>query len=369
VTTISPAHVRETVEVQVDVGTWVDLDAKSIRVGLDADRVALTDATITLAGVTDEQWAALEPRAEDGLSSPRVQWRVKQYDRDTGALVGQLPQAVFVLGNDWAQMWLRSARELMSGEVVLTLMSGESMMTDKLSISTTDVPTGATTVVELVEYCLFNVFGGVTYTNAAIVGSTVIPAGDRRLRLIGNDMFETCRNELDAIGCRLSDYFGRVWNAEERFVTSATVWDFATYKHSEGAPVDADPIVTDYTHTRTRDGQFADGVLVKFDYTNDAGTRTVSYQITGAGANSKGFMKTYNRPEPADSVADQLLTRTVIRGEEITFTARNRFDVLPYEQVRLHRRRGVLEGNIRAVEWDTESGLMTVRAETGVPVE
>ena len=45
------------------------------------------------------------------------------------------------------------------------------------------------------------------------------------------------------------------------------------------------------------------------------------------------------------------------------------FDLLPYEQVHLYHRNGALAGNIRAIEWNTDTGLMTVRAQTGAPVE
>lgn len=365
---ITPYKVYYTVEAKVIGGD--PLDVKSATISVDADRINFTEATLVCALPPEEVIDVIDPRAQDGLLGAPIEFRIRQFDASDDTQIGNLPPDSVIGGNDWGELWTRSVEpNYMTGECIIRLASGESMMSDKLSISAGDVDTGATTVEELVEYCLFNVFGGASYTIAAIVSATNIPAGDRRLRLIGNDMLSTCRNELDAINCRLSDYFGRLWKAEERHVSSATVWEFSTFTQDEGAPAGFDPIVTEFTRTITRDGDWADGVLAKFDWTSAAGTRTVGYHRTGAGVNTKGFMKTYNRPKPAANTADQLLSRTVIRGDDITITARNRFDILPYEQVHLYHRNGALAGNIRSIEWNTDTGLMTVRAQTGAPVE
>jgi hypothetical protein len=52
----------------------------------------------------------------------------------------------------------------------------------------------------------------------------------------------------------------------------------------------------------------------------------------------------------------------------MTIRARNRFDLLPYDALEIHHRIGVWSGIIRSIEWDTESGEMTITAQTGLPV-
>src|SRR5690606_8618941 len=118
--------------------------------------------------------------------------------------------------------------------------------------------------------------------------------------------------ELDAINCRIFDIWGVIFQIAERDTVGATL-KLATYTEAEGAPADADPIVTELQRTLTREGDYADGVLAKFDWTNAAGTRVVQYQLTGGGANDKGSVKTYTRPRPAANAAEKLLTRTLIR--------------------------------------------------------
>lgn len=364
----SPYQVKYTVEARQQYAD-IDLDVISMTVSVDADRVNFTEATMVIASVDNATWAALDPRDEDGLVGRRVIFRIKQYDLDDNEL-GSLPPASVISGNDWGELFIRTAsRDFMTGQVTLTLASGESMMTDKVSIADNDVDTGATNVYELLEYCLNNVFGGAAVTAAGVVLSTPIPAGERRLRMIGENMLDVVRAELDAIECRLSDYFGRLWKAELRNGAGITnEWRLATYTQAEGMPTNFDPIVTEFSQTLSREGDWADGVLATFDYTTAAGVRTVQHQITGGGANTKGFVKRYDRAAPGGNTANKLLVRTQIRGSEVTLRARNRFDMLPYEELILRTRQGNLTAIIRSIEWDTESGEMTVRAQTGAPI-
>jgi hypothetical protein len=288
-TTPSPYKVSYTVEAEVFTGTeHLSLNVKSARVSVDADRINFTEATLEIGDVTDEQWEAMDPRSQNPMLTQRLRIHIRQYDEDGDFIGGLPPHRIDSSDNTVVRLWMRTAtRDYITGDVTITAASGESMMTDKLSIATADVNTGATTVSALVYYCLFNVFGGVSVTEDDPTPSmTNIPAGDRRLRLIGNDMLETCRNELDALNDRLSDYFGDTWYVEHRSKTPPETWKLATFTQEEGAPVDADPIVLTMRQELTRDGDFADGVLAEFNWTNSAGTRTVDYHITGGGANT-----------------------------------------------------------------------------------
>lgn len=364
-------------DAQVDLGSWTDLPLVRLVASSDMDRTNFTEATLTLHGVTPEMWAAMDPRNQNPLGFSPVRFRVRQYQYGADgvpAIHSRLPGSVGGSSVDsYASLWVRTIdRDFISGMVTVRLAGAESMLADKRRNAGTTLNTAATTVGQLVEYSVNDVLGGGTITSEAIVSSTAIPAGDRRLMLQGETHIDLIRAELDAIGCRFYDVWGLLFANRARDISSGTI-KLATHTDAEGAPSDADPIVTDLRETVTRDGDFADGVLVKGTYTDGGGNRVEWYQASGAGVNTKGRVINVERAQPAANSAEEFVTRTIIRGHDITVEARARLDVVPAYELEVHHRAGVLEANIRAVQYeiDFEAGTatMTIRAQTGEAIE
>lgn len=347
-----------------------ELDVENIVATMDMDANALCAVDVTLRSATDAQWALLDPRAI-GVS-PSIFFNVKQMGDRTPDPLTVLPGYD---ANPSGRMYLREVeRDDISGQVRIRATSGEPMLSDKRRLATTAANTGATNVENLFTYSLFDIFGGISYSVDPIVSSTTIPVGDRRTMLQGESHLELLMPELQAIDCRVYDYWGRVWWAKSRtspptYVGAPTTVKLASYTQADGAPADADPIVHSVTRRISRDGDWADGILVRGEYATATGTApTRWWQRSGSGVNTRGRVIDMNRAEPAGNIANQIATRSVIRGAEFTVTAAIRFDVRPGQTLEVYTRKGMTSANIRAVTWDIAANLMTIRAETGSPL-
>ncbi len=370
-TSITPERVRYEVSATLVADPATQLDVDSITPFMDMDGNAFCGVMIRLKSVTDAQWALLDPRTI-GVQNT-LYFNVKQLDADTGAVLTELP-VVTASFDPNARLYLREAElDEVTGEATVFATSGEPMLSDKRRISGSTINTGATTVETLFTYSLYDIFGGIAYGVDPIVSSTAIPAGDRRLMLQGESHLDLLMPEMQAIDCRIYDYWGRTWWAKSRtsppsYVGAPTTVKLATYTQAEGAPSDADPIVHSARRKVSREGDWADGILVRGEYTNAGGTRVQWWQASGAGVNTRGRVIDMNRAQPASNVANQIATRSVIRGAELTITAAIRFDVRPGQTLTLYTRTRTTTVIVRAVEWDVSDNLMTIRAETGNPI-
>jgi hypothetical protein len=142
----------------------------------------------------------------------------------------------------------------------------------------------------------------------------------------------------------------------------------ATYTQREGAPPNADPIVYDVSETFDRSGDYADGVLVKFDMSESGGG--TGYQRSGDGSNTRGRVITWSRSAPVGNAANEIVTRTNMRGRDLTITARCRLDITPGQAINVFLRDDIaLTANVRAIRWDIAKAEMTMRAQAGLPEE
>lgn len=377
-------------QLNIPGGGWdIDLPVENIVASMDLDRVPYCSATLTLGNIDEDTWYYLDPRNLDPLSGfdMNVRFRIRLMH-----IVDDLPEVLQWLGSEggadeeaYCYVHVRSAqRDYISGVVTVECSGREALMDDKKSIRTAPFDTGATTVLELVEYSLTEVFSGYVLSNDTIVGTTSIPAGDRRDTLPGESHSDLIEPELSAINCRLYDYWGKQWHAGGRdsapnFASDPTTIELSTYTHAEGlsGSIDADPIVWSLSETLSRETGWGDGVLVRFDMLESGGT--VQYQVdSGAGANTLGIVASWKRPKPADNAADQIKTRTIIRGQSFDVEARARFDLFPGAEIIVHPR-GVLTvglpvhrhltGSIRSIEWDAAAATMRISAQSGGPVE
>lgn len=364
-TTATPATLRNllTAEVDTPAGQY-PLDVTNIRVSIDEDRTAYVQAQITVTWVTPEIWALIDPRAGN-----YIRWRVSQYgDVAMTQWIGDLPGERLVGSDGYARMVIRTvARDYSTRQVTISCESRESMLADKIRNAGTTINTGATNVADLVEWSLNDVFGSTgTVAWVSTMAATSIPSGDRRIMQQGDTHFDLMRPELDAIGVRIYDLWGQLWGSSLRNTVSARPpLQLATYDWADGASFETDPIVHGLTESITRNGDWADGVLIKYDQTASGGS--VSYQASGAGVNTKGVMITRYRPAPSSNAADALVTRAEQRGEDITIVCRARVtEVHTRGPIEIHTREdGVISAVIRSVEWDFFAGSMTINAQTG----
>jgi hypothetical protein len=366
VTTISPVEVTYEYTASIVYGGGSDaLDVDSITFSADQDRVNWAVATVTLAACDAIQWAALDPRiAPGGTAGQQVAFSVTQ-KTTAGVTIASLA----------ASLYVRSvSRDYMGGPVTIQLAGPESMMQDKLLLyPVTGFDTGAATVYDLVIYALLEVFGSYSLNSEAIVQDTTIDSFERRLHNCGESFIDVLKPELDAINCRLYSEWGTSWHVGARNAQTGRTVRLAAYTQPEGAPEDADPIVYSVVENVSRDGDWADGVVTKYDTTSTLGAGgTVSFnRYPQPGQNTKGLMLTFDRANPGGEPAKGIQSRTVTRGYDLTITARARLDIDPGDAVEVVLRDRVLTGNIRAIEWSFPSGgelTMTIRAQSSEPL-
>lgn len=340
---------------------WKPLPVEEVRASADWDRTPLIIAEIITGPVDGATWAALDPRR-----GARVRGRIRQLDM-AGTELGALPWSPYPPGGLPMILQVRTVtRDHVTGKITIRAAGRESLLADKRRISGDPVDTGAATVYSLTLWSLYDVFGGAAFI-ADPATSEPIPAGERRLMNPGESHEDLLLPELDAIGCRILDGWGRTWSVTKRDAVEPTGLTLSTY--AEGANPDADPAVVAATETISRDDTWADGILMKYQPPGG----DITYQRSGAGVNTRGLVVTRDRAAPAGNVADEVAGRAVARGYDVEVTARIRFDLTlgkynnPTPQqivIDTPEDDSAIVATIRAVEWDTDTGLMTIRANT-----
>lgn len=364
-TTRSPQSVQyEYLAYAHGTGFSEDLNVTNITPAADIDGRVYTAATVTVAPVSDMLWSFLDPRS---AGNPRVTWQITQVTYDSGVRVvlGTIPNGV--APNTLATMWIREAeRDLLSGEVTLTLQGGESRQSDKIRNSDFAIDTGAANVSTFVQWSLTDVFGSYVFSDDAGAASVSIPAGDRRLMLPGDTHADLLQPELDAMDARVADLWGRKWVISPRSAPTTGRLQLATFA---AAPSDYDPIVTLFKEKKSRDGEWADGVLLRYQ---PPGTTAITYRRSGTGANTRGAVVDVKRAAPAANAANQMAVRSQKRGHDITITARIRCDLalasvdnIREQLVMVALQSGsTITARIRSVTWDTSEGLMYISAQS-----
>lgn len=366
-TTPTPRSVFYTKSAWAWVGSdWLPIPVTNIIASMDRDRIPYVMATLECEWIDDAMFEALDPRRYDpgAADVTPVRWQLKQWaydDEGDEYEVTRLPNVY--IGNDEAVMHVRTiTRDALNRTATIQLAGGEALMMDKRRMSGAGIDTGATTVNSLVIWSLTDVFGSYALTSAAIASATAIPAGERRYFNPGESHIDLLQPELDAIDCRLIGLWREdAWEIIVRDDDSGTM-KLGSYT---GGPGDVDPIIFGYTETATRDGDWADAVMFRFDTTDTGGS--VVFQRSGTGANSRGRTFDRNR-QGAPNTADATAARTNVRGYEVDVDARIRFDIDAYMTLEAYLPDNVRTVRVRGIEWDVEAGVMRIRAEVGEPV-
>lgn len=338
------------------------LPVTNISATMDRDRQSLCTATLTLDWIDDALLADLDPR-----TGATVLWFVQQWtgDPDSPTEVGRLPNIHELSTPTPANMFVRSVtRHHVDRTVTVVLAGGESYLADKKRNVGGAIDTGAATVYDLVLWSLIDVFGGLSIA-ADAPAFTAIPAGDRRKMLPKESHQDLIQPEMDAVSCRLLDYWGWQWSIKLRSTVSGTL-KLATV---EGI-ADTDPIVYEVDETLSRDGDWADGVLIEYDQPDGTKAYQSYSTVPGIpGANTRSLVLTRERAAPASNAAEGVVARSVTRGYDLEVTARCRFDLDIFMDLEIHTPDTVLQGRIRAVEWDIGTSEMRIRAQYGEPEE
>lgn len=340
-----------------DMTTFVarSLEVRAFDISADMDRSPFGAFTLTLAPVDATTWDWLDPRD----SNITLGWNVHAYD-DYGVEVGRLPFGRF-LGRAKIR---RRSRDLITGEVTIQATTLESLLDDKRRIAGTTVNTGATTLEALILWALVDLQVSYPYINAAIIDSTgtgavAIPAGDRRLWLQGETLFDLFEAELSSTGRRFYDSLeGGLWKVLADDDAPLDLSQPTTLMLTDG---DTGTIIS--ASEDTDRASWADGVLVKFQYVNSGGTNVIAYQASGTGANTRGEVINQSRPAPSSNYANRIVTRTQIRGTTYEITADADTDAHPGQDLTATIAGVAHTGQVRAVDWRFPEGVMTVKAQ------
>lgn len=359
---------------------WVDFpEAVNVIPSVDMDRIPYCAIQVEFAGLSYADYMKLDPRLDipgTGFAGNRIMVRVLEFDA-AGDFRANLVRDSTFPELKYAELIIRYVDyDEITGDGTITASGRESILDDRLRIAGSGIDTGATTVISLVYWSLTDCFGSFSMSNDNILSATSIPSGDRRYMMPGESHSDLLEPELQAIGARLYDYWGDAWYGNERENTPLLGFGYgyertlqlATYTQREGAPPNADPIVYSVRSQLSRESDYADGVLIKFDTLESGGATT--YQRSGDGSNTKGRVITWQRVEPGANAADEVVQRTKIRGHSVDVTARARLDVSPGQVINVFLRDDrTMTATVRAIRWDIAAAEMTIRAQAGLPEE
>lgn len=376
-----------------DGATWSSLPVMNIVPSADLDRVPYAAAMITTGPLTGEQWSLLDPRTVDPIVGGQVRWRVRQLDA-SGSVLGYLPR-VGETTDDWATMWVRNVSRSL-GVTTITVGGGETMIDDRIVLEATGrlgsnyetsrALASATSLGGYVDAVLSITFGAGHASPLDDTATAALQLGSRR-RLdptaapsipyadlpapTGSSFMQLIETELSSVGCRLVDAWGLGWFVTDRnhgpsFEGGPSALRWASYPAATPGVVD---IITDFTETVTRDGDWADTIVVTGELNDLDETRSWRHAAE-TGTKSRGRIIAIESAEPSGNLAASIASRTFRRGHDITVTTAIVLDAVPGVPVEIHLRSGVLTGELVSVEWDTDRGEMTshIRSAIDVPV-
>jgi hypothetical protein len=343
------------------------LEVRRMTVSLDMDRVPFVTLSIVIAPVDDTTWQWLDPR-QSGTDGGRLLWGIDRWNADTENYIHGLPfreaphVASFPAGNACIR---RRRRNILTGEITIEATSYEVLMEDKRRVASTVATIATATnlfdmVLAALADCAIGTDLSPSIADSSGASGVAVPAGDRRLWLQGQSWTEFYESELAATGRRLYDSA----KGNDFHITFDTAAPLAFTQPSTIALTDGvDGQIIRLEETTDRD-DWADGVLVKFQYVNGAGTNVISYQPAPAGgANTKARFVTESRPAPSSSFADRIRTRTLIRGRTYELEATAELQAHPGQTVTATVAGVPYVSQIRSVEFRYPDGEMTIRSQ------
>jgi len=328
-----------------------------VTISVDIDRIDWITADVVIGPISDTVLAALDPRTD---FAQLVTVEMSQ-TTDAGASLGGRSETLVC----------RSVQvDYLADTITVRAASSESLLRDAIHAATTPLDTGQTTLRNLVDYAIQNAYtAGLTLTDRISAGSVSIPAGDRRMLMPGESYWDLIEQEVNAAGGRLYFTNGlpelspRNDPPRDRSISGVTL-----YTHGPEATV------TSLTQTLDRDGDWANAIVVQYDYQDTNGDRITSYQAAtppgGSPQQTRGSRVDYDRAPSSSNLATQIRDRALTRGREFEVTARIDFTVVPGLALTIDRPTGPMQlGMIRSVEYRLSDGEMTIRSQIGQPIE
>jgi hypothetical protein len=357
------AYLQAPGEPEQNVSAYVD----ELTLSLDVDRVTWKRATIDLKGVPKSLRALCDTTAP-GVPLPGISFNVFQRGR-FGALTRVYPRPDYTSSNPGIEALYSSWYDapLHEDTISLSLSSDETPLSDRRRLAATAVDTGATSVRGLVDYTSANSGMGATIIDRMGAGAAAIPAGDRRLFQPGESYWDLFASELNAAGGRFySGYVYWVLAARDDPPRDLSVTDLTLSTH----PAIPGVLVTRADENDSREDDWCDAVICKFDYVNGSGTRVTAYQTAGPAVHSRAQQFEFDRAPSSANLAQQILTRASQRGRSYTLECQLDFAVRPGVNLTLARPDGSITlGMCRSVDYRVYAGTMTVRTQTSQPLE
>lgn len=337
-------------------GLDYELPVLSCTASEDMDRDNFGEVTLVMDWLDEATVTALDPRNVNMNLPGQVRFWVKQYALDSDSPIAYFPYADVTPAAD-APAYLRPRdlqRDYIARTVTLTLSTGELFLDEKLRLASGNQGTGATRVWDLLEYAVDVAFPASTVIPTVDSLNEPLPAGPRRDFNSGNSALDLIRPELDALDERLFDVWGRVWLAQKRDYASSDLVSLATAPDLQS---DADPIVFEMQERRSRDGEWADGVGIRY-------TPSGTAQWSGTGSSTKGVVLERDRPEPVKNAAVYVRNRKMKRGRDLDITALARLDVRSRRKIIVWTPDTYAEGTIRSIEFAFPEGTMRLRLQS-----
>lgn len=334
---------------------------REVSVSFDMDRIPFTSLRVTLNDPGNAVWQNMDPRNVDWIFS----FVAEQVD-ESGAAVLPTLRCIY-------QRILRVRRDYLERTIVLECGGWETQLQERIRLAETPLTTGGANLEQRIFSALADVRTQVpamdgSYIASVAVAGWLIPAGDRRLMMPGETFWQFLDREINPAGWRMRSDEGGNWIID----TADTVRLPVTHPSSLALTVTGpNATVYEFTETRDRTGDYADGVIMRFDWISGT-TRNTAYRRSGSGLNTKGQQINVAAPVPGGNPADNVAARAARRGREFVTRAFLNPAAFPGQDlsVTVPNHDGTFTAytsQIRAVEYNLEIGgpaEMTIKSQT-----
>lgn len=346
---------------------------QSIRISLDVDRVPFAEATMVFQDLPEQFWQNLDPR----YFAASTAFRLEHRDLDTDSVVSRLPASSLYAASTavtFTAMDITTAtRDLISGQCTVEAVSQDLRQLEQGRAIPGYIDHGQGNVRDLVGWVLGYAPPSSFPNDFMSASAAAIPAGDRRKVAPGDMNWDLIEPEVSGIGGRL---FVDLTGAHLLAFTDdpPRVKPFTPPVISAHDPTADGPPLVELEETITRTGDWADTILVKYDWDDSGGIRHTEYWWNGSPGTEKLRMVSYDRPKPGTNQADEIRDRAIQRGRFVTATCAADFRYVPGYDLVVNLAPGTADvnyGMIRRVEYrinGSGEAEMTLTAQTGQPL-
>lgn len=228
-------------------------------------------------------------------------------------------------------------------ELTVTFMSDEALLFDYALMSTSAETPGSTSVKTAAQFALAKIGATLDASSA----DALVEDAAALTWFPGTSGWDYIEGLTQNVGLRLWCDERRVWRLTAR-----------------DTPAGAGTILSEYTDAVdaiSRDGAWCDGVVVEYEWTDDADVRRTRRDIAGGSAASKIRRVNYSTPYPGKGTAKRILDRTIRRARVLELTALSDYDAYPNGPLTASTpNMPVQTGVVERVTFEYPAGLMRV---------